>query len=137
MLGLAIIAAIALRILIPRWRRRPPNKLAAIAVRPFGIQQTGPDGAWTKGDRLRAAGFSATVALGFAGLAWLGGEGDAHTANNTSANLAAAGVALLGAIGLVLAAIMSVVHLIGAAIASRVPEPPGAEHAVAADERTN
>ena len=126
MLGLAIIAAIALRILIPRWRKRPPNELAAIAVRPFGVQQTGPNGAWTRGDRLRAAGFSATVALGFAGLAWLAGEGETHTANGSPANLAAAGVLLLGALGLVLAAIMAVIHLIGAAIAPRTPESPGA-----------
>jgi hypothetical protein len=126
MLGLAIIAAIALRILIPRWRKRPPNELAAVAVRPFGLQHTGPNGAWTKGDRLRAAGFSATVALGFVGLAWLGGVADAHTANGSSANLAAGGVLLLGAIGLVLAAIMAVVHLIGAAIAPRAPASPDA-----------
>ena len=126
MLGVAIIAAIALCILIPRWRKRPPNQLAALAVRRFGIRKTGPDGTWTKGDRLRAASFSAAVALILAGLAWLAGEGDAHTANGSPANLAAAVLELFGAIGLVLAAIVTVVHLIGAAIAPRAPQPPGA-----------
>jgi hypothetical protein len=126
MLGLAIIAAIALRILIPRWRERPPNELAAVAVRPFGVRPTGPNGSWTRGDRLRAAGFSATIALGFAGLEWLGGVADTYTTNGSPTNLAVACVLLLGAIGLVLAAIMAVVHLIGAAIAPRAPDSPGA-----------
>jgi hypothetical protein len=126
MLGLAIIAAIALRILIPRWRKRPPNELAAVAVRSFGVRPTGPNGSWTKHDRLRAAGFSATVALGFAGLEWLGGVADTHTTNGSPANLAVAFVLLLGAIGLVLAAIMAVAHLVGAAIAPRTPNSPGA-----------
>ena len=115
MLGIALFAAIALRILIPRWQKQPPNKAAALATRQFGARPTGPNGRWTRGDRLRGAGWSATAALGLAAVAWVGGAIGEHTANGSTANMVASGVLFLGAIGLVMALIMAMIHLFAAA----------------------
>ena len=122
MLGWAIIAAIALRVLIPRWQKRPPNRAAAVAARPLGVQPTGPDGTWTRRDYLRAAGFSSTVALGLAALTYAGGALAQRSAVGSTMDRVATGMMFLGGFGLVLAIGMTLIHLVKAAITRQPAE---------------
>ena len=124
MLGFAIIAAIALRILIPRWQKHPPNRAAATVVRPLGVHPTGPNGSWTRGDHFRAAGFSATVAIVCAAVAWLGGEIGQHTLNGSTVEMVATGLALLGSIGFIMAILMAAISLVKAAFARQPADAP-------------
>lgn len=124
MLGWAILAAIVLRIVIPRWQKQPPNRAAAIAVGVRGVQPSGPNGVWTRGDRLRAAGFSGTVALGLAALTWLGGFASGRTYNGSTVNLIATGALFLGAIGLLMAVLVGLGHLIRAPFAQHGTSQP-------------
>ena len=114
MLFWALIAAIALRILIPRWRKKPPNELAAVAVKARGVGPTGPDGKWTRRDRLHAASFSGTAALVLAALAVGAGYIEQLGPNGSPREMIASGFMFLGAIGIVMAVIMAGVHVVGA-----------------------
>ena len=126
MLGLAIVAAIALRILIPRWQKHPPNRAAATVVRPLGVHPTGPNGSWTRGDQLRAAGFSATVAIVCAAVVWLGAEIEQHVQNGSTAESVATGLLFVGMIGFVLAILMAAISLAKAALARPPVDAPRA-----------
>ena len=124
MLGWAILAAIVLRIVIPRWRKQPPNRAAAIAVSVRGIQPTGPGGVWTRGDRLRAAGLSGTIALGLAALTWLGAFVSGRTSNGSAVNLIATGALFVGVLGLLLAVLVALGHLARAPFAQHGSSAP-------------
>jgi hypothetical protein len=119
MLGLAILAAIALRFLLPRWQKAPPNEVASMVARARGVQPTGPHGTWTRQDHLRAAGYSGTVALFLLGLAWIGGEIEQHTPNGSALDMFGGFLLLLGAIGLVMAILTALMSLGKAAMTRR------------------
>jgi hypothetical protein len=119
MLGLAILAAIALRFLLPRWQKAPPNQVASVVARARGVRPTGPDGTWTRRDRLREAGYSSTVALFLLGLAWIGVEIEQRTLNGSSLNMVGGFLLLLGALGLVMAILTALISLGKAAMTPR------------------
>lgn len=113
----AIVAAIVMRFVIPRWQKNPPNRFIALIVQARGVNAGVPDAVWTRRDYLRAARLSALAAVGLGGLTWIAGTAGEHSVNGSPFNLVASGVLLIGAIGCVMAMVMLLAHLVRAAIA--------------------
>jgi putative exporter of polyketide antibiotics len=121
MLLWAILAVIALRILIPRWQKRPPNRAIGVAVMARGIQPTGPGGIWTRGDHLRAVNFSGTIALALAAVTVLASYVEQLGPNGSTREMISSGVMLIAAIGLVMAVLIALFHLVKAPFSARAP----------------
>ena len=118
----AIIVAIVLRFVLPRWQKAPPNRFIALIVKPRGVDATPPGAVLARRDYLRAARISALAAAGLALLTWLSGYIGEHSLNGTMPNMLASGTLMIGAIGFVMAIVMVVIHLVQAARATPTSE---------------
>jgi hypothetical protein len=111
----AIIVAIVLRFVLPRWQKAPPNRFIAILARPRGIDAPVPGAVWVRTDYLKAARLTAFAAAGLAALTWIAEVVGERSINGSTVNLIASGFLLIGTIGFVMAVVMVIVHLVRAA----------------------
>lgn len=117
MLLWAALAAIALRYLIPRWRRQPPDNAGARVTRPLsGIEPTGPNGSWTRRDHLRGAGTATLTGLALLGVSALAFNGMERLPDNSTADMVLSGIFFGTVLGLTMATVWALVCLAKAAL---------------------
>jgi hypothetical protein len=116
MLIWAILAAILMRLLLPIMRRSG-NPFVRLLSRERGVAPTGPDGRWSRRDRLRAAALCAAGVGGLWGLALAAFAIGERLAAAPSGSVLM-GIGFLSAILGMMAAVMLVAHLVRAPFAS-------------------
>ena len=131
---LLIVGAVAARLLLARFHEAPNTRAARTFGRQLGVQPSGPDGRYTRRDRLLAA--AASVGGACAGFAVaVAGFGVADRFPNLSTtNHVFSGVGFVGGIVGALALLAGVVHLLAAPFArGRIPARAGSSMAVDRD----
>ncbi|HET6764424.1 MAG TPA: hypothetical protein VFH27_12150 [Longimicrobiaceae bacterium] len=119
----AIELSILVRILQPHMRRSRIGWVRALAEY-RGVGPTGPDGRWTRTDRLLASAVAGLGTLALLGAAALLMSIAERFAVDTRAHLVLMGAGFVGAILGMMAATMCVVHLLCAPFArASVPRP--------------
>jgi hypothetical protein len=118
----AIVMAVILRFVLPRWQKAPPNRFIALMFKPRGVDTPAAGVVLARGEYLRAARISALTAVGLALLTWLDEFAEERTLNGSMPNMLASGALLIGAIGFVMAVVMVVTHLVQAARAKPISE---------------
>ena len=122
----AIVVAIAMRFLLPRWQKTPPNRIIALLVRPRGVDAPQRGVSLDRAAYLRAARISFVAAVALGVLTWGSGWAGEHSLNGSPVNMLASGALMIGAIGFVMAAIMAVTHLVQAARVKSTSDAPDA-----------